>query len=197
MVTFAEIQLKYYASQSLCEQAVGQIVQRGGKRQRVRPLEAGLQGLFAAAIGKGPGAVAAPYHQGLAPGAEKRIPFAHHASGAGARDTQDAAQALGAALFRQGPERGGNRQRHRAGRQGAQDHQAAAIQPDQHAGRVGGPGGGRQAQGQGKTKPWSEPPFMPLDGTHVLLSPRTRRKGRIIVESTRYRQVTIRHRDCG
>ena len=144
----------------------------GRQRQRIRPLEAGIQQLLAAAIGEGAGSVAAPHHQRFAPGAQKRIALAHRAAGAGAGDAQGAPQALGAALFRQRPKRGGDRQRHRAGRQGAQHDQPAAIESDDQIDRIGCPGGGRQGHRQGDPKPrpnafrsvpnWDSCPACPL-----------------------------------
>jgi hypothetical protein len=87
---------------------VGQGIQRLGQRQRIGALEAGIQQRIAAAIGKGPAAVAAPHHQCLASRAQKRVAFAHRRLGARTGALEGAAHALGAALLGQGPERGGD-----------------------------------------------------------------------------------------
>ena len=130
-------------------------VKRLGQRQRVGALEAGIQQRIAAAIGEGPAAVAAPHHQGFAPGAQQRIAFAHRGLGARARASEGAAQALGGALFRQGPKRSGDGQRHRARRQGGQHDQAAIVEAGfgtdgKIGGKMAGEGGKGQEQGEGR-----------------------------------------------
>ena len=98
--------------------AVGKIVERLGERRRVRALEAGIQHRFAAAIGEGP-VPSRPQTTSASRPADRSASRSPTAAAARAGVAQGAAQALGAALLGQRPERGGNRERHRAGRQGA------------------------------------------------------------------------------
>ena len=86
--------------------AVGQAVQRRGQGQRVRPLQAGLQQLFAAAIGKGPEPSRPQTTSASRPAPRSASRSPSGALRAGAGDAQGAAQALGTALFGQRPERG-------------------------------------------------------------------------------------------
>ena len=79
--------------------AIREAVNGGGQRQRVGAFEAGLQQVLAAAIGVGPGAVAAPHHQRLAPRAQQGIALADGGLGARAGQAQRAAKAPGDALL--------------------------------------------------------------------------------------------------
>ena len=83
--------------------AFGQAIERSGQCQGIWPLEAGLQHLFAAAIGERSGAVAAPDHQRLAARAQERVALPHRRLGLGPYGAQRAAQAAGGALFGQRP----------------------------------------------------------------------------------------------
>ena len=159
-----------------CHAAIGQIVQRRGKRQRIRALEAGIDQLLAAAIGEGAGAARPQTTRASRPAPRSASRSPTGATGPRAGDAQAAPQALGAALFGQCPERGGNRQGHGAGRQPAEHDQAASINSDDQIDRISRPGGGRQDNSQGAPKPRPAPSDLSQIGTHAFLSPRTRRK---------------------
>ena len=165
--------------------AVGKPVQRRGERQRVRPLEAGIQHLLAAAIGEGPGAVAAPDHQGFAAGAQQRVAFAHAASGAGAGEAEARRSRWALLLLGQGPEPGGDGQRHRPGRERAQDHQPAGVEAEQRPGRR--PRRARAESAARASPKLTRLPLCPKMGLMPArpLNPAANR--RITVESTTYR----------